>query len=382
MKRTVLFFLIFALIICAVPLASAQAPENAVVEFGMYPQSEVKDNKLIKKLNEQEFTWESYNYYSGTGTWSDGKMKPGNFMMYADVKYGGKMYRAVRIKKYRPHWTAEKVSFGSSIQKENGYAEGRVYWFEYEPVCWRVIDAGSGLLLSDKIIDSQPYTNVIKQMPDNECSSGSGSFAGSWEHSDLRSWLNGSFTAGCFSAAEIKEIKETKLENPCRKAAEKSDSPYDGKDTTDKVFLLSYEDSLTPGFGFTGAADSAQERTAPVTDYAKIQGCMVTETGPESSGSANWWLRTPADNSYNVCCVMYDGEIRDDMLVIYTMNGVRPALSVNNAENLPRHIEKSGGIGKLFAANKTRIIIIAADIVLLALIALLAVMIYRKKKNP
>ena len=78
-----------------------------IIEFGSYPQSKVTDSTLISKLNNVPKTWISYGYYSGTGKYSDGNMKPSDYMQYADINYGGNKYRAVTFSQYRPDSTGE-----------------------------------------------------------------------------------------------------------------------------------------------------------------------------------------------------------------------------------------------------------------------------------
>ncbi len=60
-----------------------------IFEFGSYPQTKVEDAQLLLKLNSCELNWISYDYYSGTGKWYDGKMESSDFMKYADVDFDG-----------------------------------------------------------------------------------------------------------------------------------------------------------------------------------------------------------------------------------------------------------------------------------------------------
>ena len=56
-----------------------------IIEFGSYPQSEVKDEGLLTELNLLDLDWVSYEYYSGTGVEDDGLMYSSDYMKYADV---------------------------------------------------------------------------------------------------------------------------------------------------------------------------------------------------------------------------------------------------------------------------------------------------------
>ncbi len=82
-----------------------------VIRFGNFPQTEVTDASLRSKLYAVQKVWHSYDYYSGAGgtaSWDDGKMKPSDYMQYADFIYQAKagapkeVYRAVQFSLYRP----------------------------------------------------------------------------------------------------------------------------------------------------------------------------------------------------------------------------------------------------------------------------------------
>lgn len=63
------------------PKASASVAD--IVTFGSYPQSRVTDSATVEKLNAlvKNYTWHDFNYYSGTGSWGDGKMTVRKGMM-------------------------------------------------------------------------------------------------------------------------------------------------------------------------------------------------------------------------------------------------------------------------------------------------------------
>ena len=81
------------------------AGTGSVVRFGCYPQSEVTDAKLINKLSEVQKHWKSFGYYSGSGSWDDGKMAAADYATYADFTYDGSAYRAIFFTKYRQKQT-------------------------------------------------------------------------------------------------------------------------------------------------------------------------------------------------------------------------------------------------------------------------------------
>ena len=44
-------------------------------------------------------------------------------------------------------------------QYNNNYYNETNYWFKFEPLQWRVLDASEGLVVSVKSIDAQPFNN-------------------------------------------------------------------------------------------------------------------------------------------------------------------------------------------------------------------------------
>ena len=68
-----------------------------IIEFGSYPQTEVKDNATILALNAASSLWQSYGYYVGKTGLFDGQMEPSDIMQYRDVLYDGQLYRGVQI---------------------------------------------------------------------------------------------------------------------------------------------------------------------------------------------------------------------------------------------------------------------------------------------
>ena len=127
--------------------------------YGNYPQSDVTSS-LGSILDSLGGTWKSYGYYQGDG--SEGSMAPSDYMRYKDVFYEGIKYRGVTFDTYRPDWTRyESTESCDASQRSNGYTNGNVYWFKFEPVKWRVLDPSSGLVMCETVIDSQPYSSYF-----------------------------------------------------------------------------------------------------------------------------------------------------------------------------------------------------------------------------
>lgn len=122
---------------------------GSVIKFGSYPQSEVKDERILKKLTSMELHWQNYNYYLED---DDGRSESGNWMQYVDVYFNREKYRGVQFTKYRS---------ADNEQQENGYEPYKTYFFKYEPIEWIVLDPQSNLLLCKSLIDSQAYSNTM-----------------------------------------------------------------------------------------------------------------------------------------------------------------------------------------------------------------------------
>ena len=71
---------------------------------------------------------------------------------------------------------------------DNGYAVNTIYWFKFEPIKRRVLDQKSGFVMSELILDSQPYNNVVLESGAND-----------WAKSFIRKWLNNEFYSIAFT---------------------------------------------------------------------------------------------------------------------------------------------------------------------------------------
>lgn len=301
-----------------------------LIEFGSYPQTEVTDTSLLSALNSLSLSWVSYGYYSGTGNVLDGQMQPHDYMKYADVTYNGERYRAVKFTEYRPYYTGNETTSGYTYQDDNGYNTNTVYWFKFEPLEWRVLDPAEGLVMCESIIDSQAYNNTIyynesEHYQDTSCTT----YANDYATSSIRDWLNDDFYHTAFSSTEKGKIEKTTCDN-----SSYCNSTYDSVTTNDKIFLLSYWDTVRTNYGFSPSySEYDTARRAQGTDYAKCQGLRVT-TSSGYYGNSYWWLRTPgytssfASNVNYYGGVDYSGNFVNNFVHHYS-HGVRPALKLN-----------------------------------------------------
>lgn len=300
---------------------------GTVINFGSYPQSKVTDSATLKKLDNAPKQWESYEYYSGTGDWCDGNMTSSDYMLYADFLYGGSKYRAVTFSEYRPNVTNYISSASKSRQDDNGYYVNNVYYFKYEPLKWRVLDASTGLVVCDSVIDSQAYNNyILYSNGDYYGDSGKNHYASNWEYSSLRKWLNEDFYNTAFSKLQQDRIQKLTRENKST-----IDSKYDSNPTSDKITLLSYWNVLNTSYGFgssSSAYDTARQRKS--TDYAQCQGCYTRSDSSSYSGNSWWWLRSSFYGA-TATAVRDDGST-DNHYSISNTGGIVPALNLTQSK--------------------------------------------------
>lgn len=164
-----------------------------------------------------------------------------------------------------------KFSTGAEVK------DGETYYFKVEPIKWVILSEADGVatLLCDSAIAAM------------QCDADSNVY----KDSDIRSWLGNKFFNSAFSATQKPLIEETTVDNSADSTGISS-NPYACENTKEKVFLLSYKESLNSAYGFNTANTNADKvRQKQATDYAKATGAYASE-----NGNAMWWLRSPSDN--------------------------------------------------------------------------------------
>lgn len=334
-----------------------------MIYFGTYPQTDVTDS-LGSVLNSQNGIWKSYNYYRGTGKLADGQMIAIDYMRYKDITYNGNKYRGVTFDSYRPYATG--VTSDRNEQQGNGYIAGTTYWFKFDPVKWRALDPSSGLIMCDSIIDSQPYNNfIISYSTDGHAytaywgDSTKTYYANNYARSSIRQWLNNDFYNTAFSDEQKSSIMTTTLNNDCYYTLTGSTGyeEYDAPSTSDKVFLLSYDQVTNNEYGFDSTVfknDTA--RRLHGSDYAKCQGLYVLRDSESSyDGNSYWWLRSPYSSSEGANIVYYDGDACYGNNVSSTCSGVVPALRLGDIAVFTATFMADGEIVEIvkFTQNQT-----------------------------
>ena len=334
MKKFLSLILVAIMLVTAMPIAFAEGETYKVgdiVQFGSYPQSEVKDQTLLLELNKLAPAWDNwinYGYY-----WDvDGAMTQTSWMRYTDVEYGGNKYRGVSFIKYRGENIEHPEYFGMlSHQDDNGYFYNMTYWFKFEPIEWRVLDPETGFVMSEIILDAQPFSNTFY----GDANEGwfndiyHTNYANDYETSNIRKWLNEDFYNVAFIHGEKNEIAVTTLNNDAEDIFR--EVFYDRNETNDKIFLLSREDVLNEDFCEFGTIEDEIPK-AKGSDYAKCQGLYVwQDPGSIIDGTSNWYLRT-GDNSTGQVYFVEGSSVT--VWVQDASYGVRPALKFNDINNL------------------------------------------------
>jgi len=176
---------------------------------------------------------------------------------------------------------------------------------------WLVLDVndGNALIISNNIIEQREYNVKRKNV--------------TWEKCTLRKYLNGEFLRK-FSAADRKKISETLISNNNTWV-----STDGGKDTKDKIFLLSLEEA-DKYFGNSG--DYQNIKRINSKDEEDTKGHYLSNSHNDSriskldNGAFEWWLRSPGGVSDTAAFVERKGFIFFNGCLVNGKFGVRPAL--------------------------------------------------------
>ena len=278
-KRIIAGIMTLIILMTMIPMTIiAEAEETtykvgSIIEYGNYPQSEVKDEELLSELNALSFEWKTMKSYCWNG--SANPPKEIDTIKYADVTYNGNKYRVV--KNCGDKSTILTSSSDRKTAAEYGYKVGP-YWFKYEPIRWKVLDPQTGYVISVDALDGQFYNVTPKEngLPRND-----------YATSDVRKWLNEDFYNTAFTNTQQKNIALTHNENLADQGTingtHNSESYLYGKDvsrkaTDDYVYLPSWYDLTNPAYGYAGKynekIDSRKDDLA--SDYATSQGIFST----------------------------------------------------------------------------------------------------------
>ena len=198
-------------------------------------------------------------------------------------------------------------AYYQSDNNEDGKADTKD---EKEPIRWRIltIEGDEALVVAENnlaVADASIKTSA------------------KWEASGIRTWLNKTFINDAFDEIEQAAIVERELENGY---SNKSYPTTDGgKNTKDKVFLLSMDDVTNPDYGFISAYKESNTRSAAGTAYTENCGANVND-----NGCGYYWLRTPGKSSSYLTTVSAKGVVNEKGYECNSANymdgSIRPAM--------------------------------------------------------
>lgn len=185
-----------------------------------------------------------------------------------------------------------------------------------EKIEWQVLDKKGNkvLLMSKKVLDIQAYHKAWKDV--------------TWEESTLRKWLNEDFVKEAFASNEKKKIQDSKIKNKDNKAEHWHTKG--GNDTTDKVFLLSIDETKK-------YFKEDENRKGEITAYgikrlAELWDMSESEIKEKYFAEANtwwYWLRSSGGRQCRAASVALGGGIREDGFCVFNdYEGVFPAVWV------------------------------------------------------
>lgn len=285
----------------AMELYSAGKYEEAIVAFESlngHKNSAVQIMKCETAIQDEKYT-------AAVELYTAGKYEEA---ITAFTALDGYKDSAAMIKEIKPKYYTQMLStanvgstvFFGSYEQDGNTSNGK------EDIKWIVLAKESDriLVISNQALDCMSFnTNHT---------------AFTWENCSLREWLNGSFLNDAFSTAEQKMILNTRV--TADKNPSYSTSP--GKNTTDKVFLLSIAEA-------NKYFNSNDDRACTPTQYAIIQGAKTQSYF--NIKLCWWWLRSPGYDSNHAALVgcygslIYDNSFGGDNYGI----AVRPAMWIS-----------------------------------------------------
>ena len=260
--------------------------------YGLYPQTNIKDNTLISILTNLQSTSINGWYF-----------------------YDGSFY-------------CQKVAHiynGESYNFDNGdkIVEGQTYWFKCEPIEWNIIKTEDGYysLVSKYLLDAQAYYEQYS----NRTIDGNTVYANNYEQSDIRKWLNDDFYNTAFILNNV-FIQTTTIDNSSA-TTNADENQYASANTQDKVYLLSYKDYLSAEYGFEISNGISAKREAKTTDYARANGAWINKTNTHKN-SGSYWTRSSTSEYYYCAWNVNSGGYLSQYAVDGQSHCVRPSISI------------------------------------------------------
>lgn len=262
--------------------------DSSSLTYGLYPQSYISDNNLIKSLNSLTHV-ESNGWYL----------------------YKGRYYAKIIAS---PYGNIYEFDNGDLIEKD------KQYWFRCEPISWKILNIASGryFILSEKLLDAHDYYHSTSE----RTIGGKAIYPNNYEYSDIRSWLNSDFYNSAFNL-NSQFVLTTTVDNGAH-TTNSGNNIYICNNTEDKVFLPSYSDyknSTRYPYDYL--------RAAKTTDYARARGSYTNyNSGSTFNYCGNYYSRSPNSSSQEQVSYVYISGSLYGAQVNYNHYSARPALNI------------------------------------------------------
>lgn len=345
-KITSLLLAILILFSCIPVSVSAEeytyCKKGDIIEFGNYPQTKVTDESLLAELDAIEKDWQSLNYYRGVGDGATDEeinsAYPSDYAKYYDFEHNNEKYRAIIFTICRPSRTHNT----RTSTRMNTYEKNTVYYFKFEPIKWKVLDPDTGFVVSELILDSQPFMNKLYYDSDSKyyyTDETLSAYASKYETSSIRQWLNDDFYNTSFSLGEKSNISLSTIDN------DYLNNRYDSAETEDNIFLLSAKEFLRYDTELLAEGNDYKSKS---TDYAVSQGLNTSKTtvvSTKESYTGHYTLLRTASSSSLVYSIDVSGKCDDnDIYTNTTYAGIRPACKLNILKSNAPFSYKTGDI--------------------------------------
>ncbi len=143
-----------------------------------------------------------------------------------------------------------------------------------------------------------------------------------WENSDIRRWLNETFLHAAFSDKEQQAILLSNVDNS-RSQSRPESSADDGRDTRDRVFLLSYAEAKR-----CFVSDDEWMCLPTGRAYSKVRWHTSGDYFMDGSMTVSWWLRSLESKGFP-CEVTENGRVKGSPAG--STNAVRPAVWIDTS---------------------------------------------------
>lgn len=234
---------VFSLFQSCNPQGKPYEKQNEFVYFGEFPQTIKADSVGITE------TQDSRGYYLGT----DGEY----YAKSEATPYVGGYYFT----------NGERITIGDE------------YFFKVEPIKWRILkeSKGEAFILCENVLINKQYN---------------ANYDNNYANSDIRWWLNNGFYNVAFNDVEKAIMITTNVDNSAQTTYSPDYNENACENTFDKIFLLSYQETLNTEYGFSSDYESDVKRAKLTTDFARASGAKM-DTDTNYYGKGFWWLRSP-----------------------------------------------------------------------------------------